>query len=149
MHAAFDFGAVYQGYCSDFGRTVFCGEPSAEMAKVHALIMEAQSAGMAVMRAGQATGADADAAARGKIVEAGYGQFFWHRLGHGIGCDVHEPPFLTRSETITLEAGMTFTVEPSVHKGREAAVRVEDVVLVTAEGGESLNKTSHDLTVIE
>lgn len=148
MHASFDFGAVYKGYCSDFGRTVFCGEPAPELARVHSAVMEAQAAGMAAMKADQATGADADAAARGVLTRAGYGELFWHRLGHGIGCDVHEPPFLTRSETSTLEGGMTFTVEPSVHRGREAAVRVEDVVLVTAGGGESLNRTGRELTVV-
>ncbi len=147
MHIAFDFGAVYQGYCSDFGRTVFCGAPEPELRRVHELIMQAQAAGMAAMKAGQAKGQDADKAARSLIAEAGYGDFFWHRLGHGIGCDVHEPPFLTASETRTLEAGMTFTVEPSVLK-KGIAVRVEDVVVVTPDGGVSLNTATKELLVI-
>jgi Xaa-Pro aminopeptidase len=148
MHIAFDFGAVYQGYCSDFGRTVFCGDPAPGLAAIHSLIMAAQAAGMAALRGGEATGADADKAARGTIEEAGWGSFFWHRLGHGIGCDVHEAPFLTRSEGRTLQPGMTFTVEPSIHKGQEIAIRVEDVVLVTAQGGESFSRATKELTVI-
>ena len=147
MHIAFDFGAVYQGYCSDFGRTVFCGEPSAEERRIHSLVMAAQAAGMAEMRADQSTGQTADKAAREVLVAAGYGEHFWHRLGHGIGCDVHEPPFLTSSEQRTLQSGMTFTVEPSVLK-QGVAIRVEDVVLVTPAGGECLNHASHDLIVI-
>lgn len=147
MHIAFDFGAVYQGYCSDFGRTVFCGEPSAEERRIHDLVMAAQAAGMAEMRADQSTGQSADNAARSVLAAAGYAEHFWHRLGHGIGCDVHEPPFLTASEQRTLQSGMTFTVEPSVLK-QGVAIRVEDVVLVTPTGGESLNHASHDLIVI-
>ncbi len=147
MHIAFDFGAVYQGYCSDFGRTVFCGDPDPELRRIHDLIMTDQAAGMAAMKAGQAKGQDVDKAARSLIAEAGYGDFFWHRLGHGIGIDVHEPLFLTASETRTLEAGMTFTVEPGV-LSKGIAVRVEDVVLVTPEGGESLNTTTKELLVI-
>jgi len=148
MHIAFDFGAVVDGYCSDFGRTVFCGEPEPEMARLYELVMAAQAAGMAAMRAdGQATGADADRAARQLIVEAGYGEWFWHRLGHGIGVDVHEPPFLTASEERRLEAGMTFTVEPSVLR-QGTAVRVEDVVVVTPQGGEHLNQATRELIVI-
>ncbi len=147
MHVSFDFGAVYQGYCSDFGRTVFCGDPDPELAAIYELIMRAQTAGMAVMRAGEATGADADRAARSLIVGAGYGDAFWHRLGHGIGIDVHEPPFLTASEPRTLQAGMTFTVEPSVLRPG-AAIRVEDVVLVAAGGGESFNQATRGLVVV-
>lgn len=148
MHISFDFGAVYQGYCSDFGRTVFCGEPEPELQRVHALVMQAQAAGIKALRAGEATGAAADQAAREILAGAGYGDFFWHRLGHGIGCDVHEPPFLTASEARTLQAGMTFTVEPSVLT-QGIAVRVEDVVLVTPAGGENLNHTTHELLVID
>jgi Xaa-Pro aminopeptidase len=147
MHIAFDFGAVYEGYCSDFGRTVFCGEPDAEHRRIHALVMEAQAAGMAAMKSGQATGADADKAARDVLRAAGYGEFFWHRLGHGIGCDVHEPIFLTASERRQLASGMTFTVEPSVLK-QGIAIRVEDVALVTPEGGQSLNRATHDLVIV-
>jgi Xaa-Pro dipeptidase len=147
MHIAFDFGAVYQGYCSDFGRTVFCGDPEPELRRIHELIMRAQAAGMAAMRAGEATGADVDRAARSVLADAGYGQDFWHRLGHGIGHDVHEPIFLTSSETRTLQEGMTFTVEPSVLK-KGVAVRVEDVVVTTPEGGVSLNRATRDLIVI-
>ncbi len=147
MHVSFDFGAIYEGYCSDFGRTVFCGEPTAEEQRIHSLVMAAQRAGMEALRGGAATGADADAAARGTLERAGYAHLFWHRLGHGIGCDVHEPPFLTQPETRTLQPGMTFTVEPSVN-GPGVAIRVEDVVLVTPTGGETFSHATKDLTVV-
>jgi len=147
MHIAFDFGAVYQGYCSDFGRTVFCGEPSKEQRRLYDLVMAAQAAGIAAMRAGEATGADVDRTARSVLADAGYGGDFWHRLGHGIGCDVHEPIFLTSSETRLIEAGMTFTVEPSVLR-LGTAIRVEDVILATPAGGTSLNEATRELIVV-
>src|SRR5581483_8507028 len=85
----FDFGAVYNGYCSDFGRTVWIGEPPAEYIRTFELIMQAQAAGAAAMKTGQATCAQVDEAARSIIRDAGYGAGFRHRLGHGIGMDVH------------------------------------------------------------
>jgi D-alanyl-D-alanine dipeptidase len=102
---SFDFGAVYQGYCYDYGRSVFFGEPSEEYRRVQALVMAAQAAGIAALRAGS-TCAQADAAARAVIVDAGYGEAFRHRLGHAIGMDVHEPPFLTAGDETELRPGM-------------------------------------------
>ncbi|HET6318194.1 MAG TPA: Xaa-Pro peptidase family protein, partial [Chloroflexota bacterium] len=134
----FDFGCVYEGYCSDFGRSAFCGEPTAEYLKVHDLILAAQRAGMAAMKAGQVTGAQVNATARKLIEDAGYGQYFTHRLGHGIGITVHEPPWLDVVEQSILRSNMTFTVEPSIIVPDRVGNRVEDVVLVTASGGQSL-----------
>jgi Xaa-Pro aminopeptidase len=94
----FDFGASHQGLCYDFGRTVSFGAPSDEQIKVHRLIMESQRAGIQALKADEATCEEVDATARNVLVEAGYGEFFRHRLGHAIGWDVHEPPFLTRGD---------------------------------------------------
>lgn len=145
----FDMGAIYQGYCYDFGRTVFFGEPDESVKLAHRLVMESQAAGMAVMRAGKATAQDADRAARGVIEAAGMGETFRHRLGHGIGLDVHEPPFLTESDTSVLQEGMLFTVEPSVLVPFAGSARVEDVVLVGADGGVPLTTGYQDLIVVE
>ncbi|MDR7545294.1 MAG: Xaa-Pro peptidase family protein [Armatimonadota bacterium] len=143
----FDFGAVWEGYCSDFGRTVWVGEPPAEYRRTHDLVMTAQAAGIAALRAG-ARAEDADHAARRIIDNAGYGAGFRHRLGHGIGMDVHEPPFLTSGDTTVLRPGMCFTVEPSIILDDRWMVRVEDVVVVRDGGGESLNAFPHDLLVV-
>jgi Xaa-Pro dipeptidase len=145
---AFDFGIVLDGYVSDFGRTVYCGEPDAELRRIHELVNAAQAAGMAAMCAGAVTAEGADRAARAVIEEAGYGPNFFHRLGHGIGIDVHEPPFLARGDASTLQAGMCFTVEPSIWVEQRCFTRVEDVVVVTPTGAESLNHASRAIVVI-
>jgi len=145
----FDFGAIDEGYCYDYGRTVYFGEPDAESQRVHRLIMEAQAAGIAALRAGQATAAQADAAARQVIEDAGYGPNFRHRLGHGIGLDVHEPPFLTAGDETVLAGGMLFTVEPSILIDRGPAARVEDVIVARPGGGEPLTSGYPSLIVID
>jgi Xaa-Pro aminopeptidase len=145
----FDFGAVYQGYCYDFGRTVFFGEPDSEFQRIYQLVMEAQAAGIAAMRAGQVTAAGVDSAARRVIMEAGYGAAFRHRLGHGIGLDVHEPPFLTAGDETRLQAGMLFTVEPSITQFDTFSARVEDVVVVQEAGGQPLTAGFRELRVVE
>lgn len=142
-----DYGVIYQGYCTDFGRTIFVGEPAAEERKIHALVMEAQRQGMAEMYPGSC-GARADAAARKVLTDAGYGDRFIHKLGHGIGLDVHECPFLAPGETTPFQPGMVFTVEPSVHIPGKGFIRVEDEVLITASGCEIMSRISHDLTII-
>jgi Xaa-Pro aminopeptidase len=145
---AYDYGVVYKGYCSDFGRTMFLQEPDQEFIKIHKLVMDAQKAGMDAMKAGRATGADCNAAARKVIEDSGYGQYFIHRLGHGIGKDVHERPFLALGEDRVLEAGMCFTSEPSIYIPKRGLVRVEDVVLVTETGYECLNTITKELQVL-
>ena len=134
----FDFGAIYNGYCSDFGRTVWIGEPPPEYIRTFELVMEAQRGGAAAMKSGQVTAAQVDAAARSVIQDAGYGEAFRHRLGHGIGMDVHEPPFLTSHDHTVLQNGMTFTDEPSIILDDRWMVRVEDVFVVRDHGGEAL-----------
>lgn len=144
----FDYGCRAVGYSSDFGRAAFAGDPPAEYRRVHEIVLAAQAAGLAAMKAGRVTGADVDAAARGVIVDAGYGSNFTHRLGHGIGIKVHERPFLDAGDDTVLEEGMTFTVEPSIRVPGRFANRVEDVVLVTPTGGRFLNHCPRDLFII-
>ena len=144
----FDFGGIYQGWCYDFGRTVFFGEPNEEARRVHQLIMASQAAGIAALKAGEATTTDADRAARDVIEDAGYGETFRHRLGHGIGMDVHEPPFLTKGDETPLQDGMLFTIEPSIMQLNDYSARVEDVVVARPGGGEKLTNGWQDLIVV-
>ncbi|MEX1157635.1 MAG: M24 family metallopeptidase, partial [Thermomicrobiales bacterium] len=146
---AFDFGLLKDGYCSDFGRTVFVGEPSEEYRMVYDLVMRAQAAAITAMRDGQITAAGLDRVARSIIADAGYGEQFIHRLGHSIGKDVHEPPFLLEGDDTLLQTGMCFTIEPSVFMTDGAFIRVEDVVMVTVDGGENFNATGHELRVLD
>lgn len=144
----FDFGAILEDYCYDFGRTVWFGEPNDEIKKIHGLVIASQAAGKAALKVGNTT-AEADAAARAVIEEAGMGPLFRHRLGHGIGMDVHEPPFLTASDHTPLQAGMLFTDEPSILQDAGPSARVEDIVVVRENGGEALTTGFQDLIVIE
>jgi len=145
----FDFGAAYQGFCYDFGRTVFFGEPTDEYKKVFKLVMDSQAAGIAAMKAGVATAAEVDAAARQVIIDGGYGEEFRHRLGHGIGMDVHEPPFLTKTDHTVVQEGMLFTVEPSITQFNTFSARVEDVVVARPDGGEPLTTLYQEMHVID
>lgn len=145
----FDFGASHGGLCYDFGRTVSFGAPSDEQVKVHRLIMESQREGIKALRAGQATCEAVDQAARQHLVDAGYGQFFRHRLGHGIGWDVHEPPFLTKGDRTEVKEGMMFTIEPSIFQERGPSARVEDVIVARPGGGEPLTSGFQDLHVVD
>jgi Xaa-Pro dipeptidase len=145
----FDFGAILDGYCYDYGRTVFFGEPDASFQKIFELIMSSQEIGIAAMKAGQVTAADVDAQARNVIENAGYSETFRHRLGHAIGVDVHEPPFLTKTDSTILQEGMLFTVEPSITQFDTFSARVEDVVVVRPNGGEPLTRGFRELLVVE
>ncbi|MBT5642987.1 aminopeptidase P family protein [Candidatus Bathyarchaeota archaeon] len=145
---SFDFGCVYDGYCSDFGRTVYVGEPPAKVQEIHDLVMTAQGTAIEQMKAGELTCEQLDSVARGIIERGGYGENFVHRLGHGIGLTVHEPPYLYIPDKTMLQEGMTFTVEPSILLFGEWSARVEDVVLVTKTGGETFSNFHKELTTI-
>jgi Xaa-Pro dipeptidase len=145
----FDFGSIYEGFCYDYGRTVSFGEPSEEFQRVYNLVMASQAAGVAALRAGVNTTTQTDAAARKVIEDAGYGQEFRHRLGHGIGMDVHEPPFLTKGDETPLQEGMLFTIEPSIMQFNSFSARVEDVVVARPGGGEKLTNGFQSLIVID
>ncbi len=144
----FDFGAAFEGYCYDYGRTVFFGDPPAEMIRIYDTIMASQAAGIKALKAGAATCQDADRAARAVVIDAGYGPYFRHRLGHGIGMDVHEPPFLTEGDTTRLQDGMAFTIEPSILYPGGYAARVEDIIIARPGGGEPLTTGYPTLHVI-
>ncbi len=144
---SFDFGAVYEGYCYDYGRSVFFGEPDAEYRKVYDLVIQAQAAGIAALQTGN-TCEQADALARAVIVDGGYGDAFRHRLGHAIGMDVHEPPFLMAGNKTVLQPGMWFTVEPSIFIPHHLGARVEDVVVVRQDGGEALTSNFKALHIV-
>lgn len=144
---SFDFGAAYKGYCYDFGRSVFFGEPDEEYRRCYELVMGAQAAGIAALKAGSTCEA-ADAAARAVIADGGYDHAFRHRLGHAIGMDVHEAPFLTAGDRTVLEPGMCFTVEPSIFMPRHLGARVEDVVVVRETGGEALTRGHQALHIV-
>jgi len=145
---AFDFGIIYKGYVSDFGRTLFFGKPKDEYIKYHDAIMKAQKAAIDEMKSGKITASELNHLARNVLDEYGYGEYFTHRLGHGIGIDVHEPPFLYELDHTILEKGMCFTIEPSIRIPNEVMVRVEDVVVVGENKGECFSKFSKDLIVI-
>lgn len=149
LSVLFDFGASHQGLCYDFGRTVAFGEPPAEQRRVHALVMQAQAAGIAALKAGAATCEQVDATARAVIADAGYGADFRHRLGHGIGWDVHEPPFLTKGDATPLAEGMMFTIEPSIFRSGAFSARVEDVIVARPGGGEKLTTGFQELIVVD
>jgi Xaa-Pro aminopeptidase len=142
----FDFGAVWRGYCSDFGRTVVCGEPPAEYEHTYQVMLDAQEAGRAAAVPG-ALASEVNAACRAPIEDAGLGEFFRHRMGHGIGLDVHEQPFISTENDTPLEAGMTFTDEPSILWDGHFAVRIEDIVVCAEGGGEYLNSLGREPVV--
>jgi Xaa-Pro aminopeptidase len=140
----FDFGAVVDGYCSDFGRTIFCGEPTAEYRRAHQAMIDAQAAGQAAARPG-VTCAEVNRACRAPIEEAGFGSYFRHRMGHCIGMDVHERPFISEEDETPLEVGMTFTDEPSIMWHGRVGVRIENIVVCEKGGGRKLNSYPIDL----
>jgi len=142
----FDFGGVVDGYCSDFGRTVYCGEPPQGFLDDYAVMLAAYEAGLAAARAGTPA-RDVNAACRAPIEEAGLGEHFRHRMGHGIGMDVHERPFLSAEDETPLEPGMTFTDEPSIIVPGRWSLRIENVIVAEEGGGRSLNSYPAALTV--
>jgi Xaa-Pro aminopeptidase len=133
----FDFGGVVDGYCSDFGRTIYCGEPSDEYREIYEVMLAAQAAGLAAASAGTPA-REVNAACRQPIEEAGLGEHFRHRMGHGIGMDVHERPFISTEDETPLEPGMTFTDEPSIIIPGRFSLRIEDIVVCEEGGGRKL-----------
>ena len=146
MSVSFDFGAVVDGYCSDFGRTIFVGEPDAEFERVYELVIAAQSAGIAAARPG-VHASEVDRASRQLIDDGGYGRWFRHRTGHSIGLDVHEYPFISAEDDTPLQPGMTFTIEPSIFWPGHMGARIEDVVVCEASGSRKLNRYPDTLVV--
>ena len=139
-----DFGARWDGYHSDMTRTVAFGSPAAELRKIHDVVRQAQQAGIDAVRAG-ASCRDVDAAARSVIEDAGYGERFSHGLGHGVGLEIHESPWLRRAGDGELPAGAVVTVEPGVYVPGLGGVRIEDMVEVTDDGSRVVGTSTREL----
>jgi Xaa-Pro aminopeptidase len=143
-----DFGGLMFGYGSDTSRTVCVGEPTPQVREVHEIVRLAQQAGVEAVRPDVAC-QEIDRAARQVITEAGYGEQFIHRTGHGIGVTTHEPPYMIEGEALPLVPGMCFSVEPGVYLPGRFGVRIEDIVAVTGDGGRRLNSTARELQLVE
>jgi Xaa-Pro aminopeptidase len=147
-----DFGGAWggregKGYCSDITRTFVVGEPPAQLAELYAVLLEAQEQGVQAARVG-ATCEAVDAAARSVIADAGYGEFFVHRTGHGIGLEEHEGPYLVAGNATPLRPGHAFSVEPGIYLPGRCGARIEDIVVATEAGPERLNVAPRDLAVV-
>ena len=143
----FDFGVNVGGYASDITRTFAMGTVDDELRRVYDVVKRANEAGRHAARPGIEI-QEVDRAARRVIVDAGYGQYFTHRTGHGLGLEGHEPPFACEGDTTILEPGMTFTVEPGIYLPGKGGVRVEDDLVITQGGCESLTTFDRELMVI-
>ncbi|KAB1149440.1 aminopeptidase P family protein [Streptomyces luteolifulvus] len=142
-----DFGGLREGYGSDTTRTVHVGEPSKEERAVHDLVRSAQQAAFEAVRPG-VTCQEIDRVARAVIADAGYGAYFVHRTGHGIGVTTHEPPYLVEGEEQPLVPGMCFSIEPGIYLPGRFGVRIEDIVTCTEHGGRRLNNTPHEMAIV-
>lgn len=144
----FDLGTVHQGYMSDASRTVAFGKPSAKAIEIYKVCLEAQLTAQAAVKPG-ITAAELDKIARDIITKAGYGEYFIHRLGHGIGTSDHEFPSIMEGNDLVLQPGMCFSIEPGIYIPGVAGVRIEDCVAVTETGSTSFTNTPKDLTYID
>ena len=143
-----DIGGAYEpGYNSDCTRTYSLGEPDPEVAQRYSVLQRAQQAAVAVVRPG-VTAEQVDAAAREVLARAGLAEVFVHRTGHGIGLSVHEDPYIVAGNALPLQEGMAFSVEPGIYFRGWWGARIEDIVVVTADGAESVNHRPHELTVV-
>jgi Xaa-Pro aminopeptidase len=142
-----DFGGELAGYFSDTTRTVVVGEPPEGFADAYQVVREAQAAGIEAVRPG-IRAEEVDRAARAIVEAAGYGERFIHRTGHGIGLELHEPPYMVEGDETVLELGMTFSVEPGVYLEGRFGIRIEDIVTVTEDGADRLNRSTRDLQVV-
>ena len=142
-----DFGGLKHGYGSDTTRTVHVGEPTQEEREVHEIVRLAQQAGFEAVKPGIEC-QEVDRVPRAVITEAGYGEYFIHRTGHGIGITTHEPPYMVEGETHLVQPGMCFSIEPGIYLPNRFGVRIEDIVTVTGEGGRRLNQTPHEMRIV-
>jgi len=140
----FDFGGTKDGYCSDITRCVYTGTPSAEIAEAYAVLHAAQAAGVAAGVVGAAC-QDVDRASRQIIADAGFGEYFIHRTGHGIGMEAHEDPYMVEGNTLPIAPGHAFSVEPGIYVPGKWGMRLEDIVVATTDGPLSMNFADHSL----
>lgn len=139
-----DYGAVYEGYCSDITRTVAVGEISSELRNIYNIVLEANKRGIEGIKPGM-TGKEADALTRDYITEKGYGKHFGHSTGHGIGLEVHEGPTLSLRSDKKLEKGMVVTVEPGIYVAGLGGCRIEDDIVITENGNERITFAQKEL----
>jgi Xaa-Pro aminopeptidase len=144
----FDFGGLWHHYWCDITRTLHVGEPGAEFRKVYDTVLAANAAAKAATRPGVAC-ESIDRAARDVIEAAGYGEYFIHRVGHGLGMDSHEEPYMVGGNDLPLQPGMVFSDEPGIYIPGQFGVRIEDILVCTADGYESFNHAHRDLVVAE
>jgi len=142
-----DFGGTMDEYCSDITRCVYLGEPSQEVLEAYGVLQEAQAASVASAQVG-ATCESVDEAARRVITEAGFGEYFVHRTGHGIGMEAHEEPYIVAGNTEILVPGHAFSIEPGIYMPGRFGMRLEDIVVASASGPIAMNTVSHDLVVL-
>ncbi|MDC0762265.1 Xaa-Pro peptidase family protein [Brevibacillus sp. AG] len=142
-----DFGALYQGYRSDITRTVAIGTPDEQLKAIYEIVLEARNRTVAGIRPG-ITGKEADAFSRDYITEHGYGERFGHGMGHGVGLDIHEEPFMSTRCTAVLQEGMILTVEPGIYIPELGGVRIEDDLVVTESGNEVLTHSPRELIIL-
>ena len=142
-----DFGGTMNGYCSDITRCVFVGTPSRKITSAYSVLHAAQAAGVKAGVVG-ATCESVDAAARRIIDDAGFGDFFIHRTGHGIGMEAHEEPYMVSGNKLTIAAGHAFSVEPGIYLPGKWGMRLEDIVVATDAGPISMNNVDHSLVVV-
>ena len=143
-----DFGGTMDGYCSDITRTIFTGDPPDEFLDLYAVLAGAQAAAVDAARVGTRC-EDVDGVARGLITDAGFGPQFIHRTGHGIGLEEHEDPYLVGGNREPLAAGHAFSVEPGIYVDGRWGARIEDIVVATDAGPDSLNRADHALAIVE
>lgn len=142
-----DFGAIYNGYCSDITRTVFLGQPTAKHREIYDIVLEAQMHTLEQLKPGM-TGREGDALARDIIVRYGYGDMFGHSTGHGLGMEVHEQPRLSKLSDTILKPGMVVTVEPGIYIPGFGGVRIEDDIVITDTGVRRLTESTKDFITL-
>jgi len=142
-----DFTGDWKHYVSDMTRTVFVGKPSKEYLKIYDIVRKAQETGVKSVKPGR-TCEEIDQIVRKVIEDEGYGKYFIHRTGHGLGLEVHEEPYIIEGNKLVLEPGMAFSIEPGIYLPGKYGVRIEDCVIVTEKGAEPFTNFTHDLIII-
>lgn len=144
----FDLGVIYDGYCSDITRTVAYKSITDDQKKIYQTVLEAEEKAIEVSKIGTSVG-KVDLAARNHIENAGYGEYFTHRIGHGIGIETHEYPSMHSKNDLPLKEGMSYTVEPGIYLPGTGGVRIEDMIYMTEKGPEQLTKSPKQLRIID
>lgn len=143
----FDLGVVFEGYCSDITRTVAYKTLSQEQEKIYNTVLASEQKAIEASKIGTAVG-EIDLAARNHIHQAGYGDYFTHRIGHGLGIETHEYPSMHSKNELALQEGMSYTIEPGIYVPNTGGVRIEDMIFMTQKGPETLTKSPKELQIV-